>query len=118
MAWTIGIRHPREPERLLTRVAVQDAAVCTSGDYERRLADGASHLVDARARRPADGIASATVVAPQTMLADALSTAAAVMPVADALAFLEAQGVHGYLVTPSLEVHTTSGWRDLAPTAR
>ena len=117
LAWTIGLRHPRDRDRLLTRVAVEDAAVCTSGDYERRLADGASHLVDPRARRPADGIASATVVAPQAMLADALSTAAAVMPVAEAIAFLEAQGVHGYLVTTALDVHTTAGWRDLGPLA-
>jgi hypothetical protein len=48
-SWTVGIRHPRESHALLTRVAITDAALCTSGDYERRVADdtaGEHHLLD------------------------------------------------------------------------
>ena len=33
--WRIGIRHPRRHAELLTSLRITDAAVCTSGDYER-----------------------------------------------------------------------------------
>lgn len=41
--WRIGVRHPRRPESICTLLAVEDAAVCTSGDSAR-----GPHLVDVR----------------------------------------------------------------------
>lgn len=115
--WTVGIRHPRRPDALVARVTLRDAAVCTSGDYERPLADGASHLLDPRAGRAAAEVASATVIAPRAMVADALSTAAAVLGVEAGIAFLEAQGVDGLLVTRDLAIHATRGWSHHAAAA-
>ena len=37
--WRIGVRSPRDPSRLLGKLAVRDAAVATSGDYAVRLGD-------------------------------------------------------------------------------
>lgn len=76
--WRIGIQHPRRSDRLLTRLALQDAAVVTSGDYERYFErDGRRyhHLFDPRTGYPATACRSVTVVAPSAMLADALATA-------------------------------------------
>lgn len=108
--WRVGIRHPRTPGALLARVAARDCAVCTSGDYERPLADGRSHIHDPRTASPTTDVISATVIAPQAMVADALSTAALVLGSEAGLALLEAQGVEGLLVTPSLSQHATAGW--------
>ena len=33
--WSIGIQHPRDPERIMARISVSDTAVATSGDYEK-----------------------------------------------------------------------------------
>ena len=33
--WRLGIRHPRSPGKVLGVLRVSDAAVATSGDYER-----------------------------------------------------------------------------------
>ena len=105
--WTVGIRHPRNEREILETITVSDAAVCTSGDYERRGPRG-HHLLDPRTRRPVEHVASVTVVAPTAMSADALGTAAFVLGPAEGLRFLERHGVDGFLVTPTLERHFTS----------
>ena len=47
--WSVGIRHPRG-DGLLDTLRVSDAAVCTSGDYERRHRCGTSHPGSAHRR--------------------------------------------------------------------
>jgi thiamine biosynthesis lipoprotein len=111
-AWTVGIRHPREHDEVLATLRVSDTAVCTSGDYERPASDdsGDHHILDARLGASANTIASATVIAPSAMVADALSTAVFVLGPAEGLALLERHGLEGLLVTPALERHATRGW--------
>ncbi len=113
--WRIGIRHPRRPDALCAVVGLGDAAICTSGDYERRSPgpDQGSHLLDPRSGRPVDGVASCSVVAPNAMLADALGTAASVLEPQQAIAWLEGQGVDALLFTPSLERYATPGFARL-----
>ncbi len=77
--WSIGIRHPRSDAELVEVVRVSNRAVCTSGDYEKRGADGGHHILDPRTGASANGVASVTVIAPTAMLADALATAAFVL---------------------------------------
>jgi thiamine biosynthesis lipoprotein len=80
--WRIGIQHPRDPQRLLATLEVEDVAVVTSGDYERYFEqDGRRyhHLFDPRTGYPATACRSVTVVAPSAMLADALATAVFVL---------------------------------------
>lgn len=110
-AWRAGIRHPRDPESLLATLRMSDAALCTSGDYERRVDDD-HHLLDARVGRTASGAASASVIAPTAMAADALATAAFVLGMDEAVEWLERQGVDGVMVSTSLDRRTTSGLAD------
>lgn len=107
--WSVGIRHPRDASAHIATLRVSDAAVCTSGDYERAGRDGEHHLVDARSGSTATLVASATVVAPSAMVADALATAAFVLGPVDGIAFLESQSVEGFIVTPALERFATRG---------
>ncbi|HVC33010.1 MAG TPA: FAD:protein FMN transferase [Chloroflexota bacterium] len=111
--WRVGIRHPRRVDAMIETVSVSDASVCTSGDYERRSESGdeSHHIVDPRTDRSPDAVASVTVIAPTTMLADALGTAAFVLGPTRGLALLESQGVDGLIVSPSLERFTTRGFR-------
>lgn len=107
--WRIGIRHPRQDAALLTTLQLTDAAVCTSGDYERPAPAPAvgHHLLDPRSERSPDAIASVTVVAPTALAADALGTAAFILGPRRGVRFLARQGVAGMIVTPDLLVHTT-----------
>jgi thiamine biosynthesis lipoprotein len=109
--WSIGIRHPRASGTVIESVRVRDAAVCTSGDYERPAPSGdGHHLIDPRSGESPSGVASVSVLADSAMLADALATAAFVLGPADGHAFLERLGVAGLLVTPDLQYIRTSGW--------
>jgi len=109
--WRVGIRHPRE-DGILRQLTVTDAAVCTSGDYERPAPSGGNdhHLIDGRSGECARTVCSATVLAPTAMVADAFATAAFVLGPVDGIAFLEAQDVEGLIVSASLEQHATRGF--------
>jgi thiamine biosynthesis lipoprotein len=103
--WSVGIRHPRRRDELVDRFPVADRAVCTSGDYER-----GAHILDPRDDDVARLVASATVVAPNAMLADALATAAFVLGPEHGIALLDRMGVEGLLITPDLERYRTTGF--------
>ena len=107
--WRVGIRHPRSPEAVAAVLRLTDVAVCTSGDYERPAPSGGHHIIDPHSGRSPDDLASVTVVAPNAMLADALSTAAFVLGPHRGLRLLESQGLNGLFLSASLERHMTPG---------
>lgn len=99
--WHIGIQHPRADGLMAQTLHLTDTAICTSGDYERRVGQGeewSGHILDPRTRRAVTDLASVTVVAPTAMAADGLSTAAMVLGRSAGLKFLEEQGVGGLLM--------------------
>ncbi len=109
-AWRIGVRHPRRPGELLTSLRITDAAVCTSGDYERRDdADNSHHILDPVNGTSSRAALSATVIAPTALVADALSTAVFVLGPEAGLDLLSREGVDGMIVGPDLGVVTTAG---------
>jgi thiamine biosynthesis lipoprotein len=73
-AWRVGIRHPLIVDKLATVLAVRDAAVATSGAYER-----GEHVRDPFTGRAPAGVLSVTVVGPSLTFADAYATAAFAM---------------------------------------
>ncbi len=77
--WRIGLRHPFGPGLLATLPTRGREAVVTSGTYERwrRLPEGglATHVLDPASARPAQALASVTVVHPSAAWADASATA-------------------------------------------
>jgi thiamine biosynthesis lipoprotein len=103
--WSVGVRHPRRDREVIHTLRVSDQAVCTSGDYER-----GAHIVDPATGFPAEKIASATVVAPSAMLADALATAAFVKGPEAGIELLSRVGVEGLIFTPDLRRFETTGF--------
>ena len=72
--WRVGVQHPRERDRVAAVLSLTDAAVATSGAYER-----GEHIVDPLTRRPARGALSVTVLGRDLATADAYATAAFAM---------------------------------------
>jgi thiamine biosynthesis lipoprotein len=106
--WSVGIRHPQRDREAIEILRVSGAAVCTSGAYERPAPGGGGHhILDPRSGGSADEVASATVVAPHALLADALATAAFVMGPAEGIRLLERAQVEGVLFSRSLERFAT-----------
>ena len=83
--WTIGVQDPFHPEENavpLMTLRARDRAIATSAAYERPYRIGNrrySHIFDPRTGRPAEGIASATVVADDNVAANALATTLCVL---------------------------------------
>lgn len=80
--WQVGIRHPRDASAVAMRVPVSDVAVSTSGDYERFfIQDGerVHHIINPSTGKSSKGLVSVTILAPQGIDADALSTSIFVM---------------------------------------
>jgi FAD:protein FMN transferase len=101
--WRVGIRHPWRADALAC-VIVADAAVATSGPYER-----GAHLIDPATGRPASRAASATVTGPSLALADALATGVAVGG-DEALAVVAGlDGYAAYLIRPDGSETDTGG---------
>lgn len=67
--WRVGIREPGNPAEIATVVAVADAAVATSGTYER-----GEHIWSPGSGPPV-GPRSVTMMGPELGVADALATA-------------------------------------------
>ena len=115
--WVVGIRDPFS-DGLVGAVSVRDAAVVTSGGYQRYFEeDGVryGHIIDPQTGRPADsGLASVTVTGAEGVLCDGLSTAVYVMGL-DAAAELwrENAGFELALVTDGGEIYITEGLEDV-----
>ena len=107
--WSVGIRHPRRERELITSLRVSNQAVCTSGDYERR-----DHILNPHTSKSVSEVASATVIAPRAMLADALATAVFVLGPQEGINLLNRVGVEGLILTPDLQRFETGGLRRVA----
>jgi thiamine biosynthesis lipoprotein len=82
--WMIGIQDPRNESLVAIRIPLEDEAISTSGDYERYFdEDGIRyhHIMQPQTGEPAKGMHSATIVGPDAVITDALSTSAFIMGV-------------------------------------
>jgi FAD:protein FMN transferase len=113
--WRVGIQDPRNRARWFAVLELRDGSLSTSGDYERLFeVDGVRyhHILDLRTGLPARGCRSVTVLAPDGMTADALSTAAFVLGPRNGLRLLrEFPGAQGIVVDEENRVHVSEGLR-------
>jgi len=80
--WRIGIQDPLKRDGIVEVLNLPDAAVTTSGNYERFYTIGEkrfSHIIDPVSGYPQDKVISATVIAKTAEQADAFSTTLCVM---------------------------------------
>jgi thiamine biosynthesis lipoprotein len=100
LPWRVGIRHPREADRLAAEIALLSGALATSGDYERFIeVDGRRycHILDPRTGWPAHGLSSVTVISDRCLVAGSLSTAA-MLKGRDGPAWLDGLGVRHLVI--------------------
>jgi thiamine biosynthesis lipoprotein len=93
--WRIGVRDPRNGDRLIDIVEISNQAITTSGDYEQFYEiEGKrfSHIINPLTGYPQQGIVSATVIAPSAVEADVFSTALMVWPATQGMDFINQQG--------------------------
>jgi thiamine biosynthesis lipoprotein len=81
--WMVGIRDPRKGEgNVIARIPLVDAAISTSGDYERFFEENGvryHHIIDPHTGHSASKVRSATVIGPYATRTDGLSKTAFVL---------------------------------------
>ncbi len=80
--WIVGIQDPRNKQKQAVRLPLENEALSTSGDYERYFeADGIRyhHILQPTTGKSAAEVQSVTIVGPQSIMTDALSTSVFVL---------------------------------------
>jgi thiamine biosynthesis lipoprotein len=119
--WVIGIRHPDRKEEVIARIPLEDAAISTSGDYERYFdEDGVRyhHIIDPHTGKSASKVRSATIIGPTATRTDGLSKTAFVLGAEKAIEiYNRLEGIDAIVVKPDGQVLYTKGLEspDAAP---
>ncbi len=111
--WVVGVRDPRSEDGVAVRLPLADEAISTSGDYERYFEeDGVRyhHILSPATGRPARGVYSASVIGPDAVLTDGLSTSVFVLGVERGLALIEElPGYETIVIDASGHMHYSTG---------
>jgi thiamine biosynthesis lipoprotein len=96
-SWRVGMQDPESKgeQKIIGSVYIKDAAVVTSGDYQRfYTVDGKAynHIIDPETLMPASRFAAVTVIADDPATADMLSTCLFILPEEQGRAILEETG--------------------------
>lgn len=113
----VGIQHPdRLTGIVMGRIAVKDACVVTSGDYERYYeVNGVRyhHILDPRTGYPArSNLRSVTLIGGSALELDALTTAVFVLGEEEGARLIQQAGVEAVFVTDKLDVFCSAGLRE------
>jgi thiamine biosynthesis lipoprotein len=109
--WMVGITNPLNKDRVFSWFPVVDAAVATSGNYEKFVEfDGVkySHIIDPRTGYPSTGLVSVTIFAKSAELCDALATSVFITGTETGLNIIDQiKGVECIIVDDRNTIHTS-----------
>jgi len=113
--WKIGIQNPVETSEIVKVLQMADAAVATSGNYQRYFMYRGRryhHILDPATGWPAGRAQSATVIAPTTEQADAWATILFIRSAPDGIALLnKVPGISGMVIDAAGGIHYSDGFR-------
>jgi thiamine biosynthesis lipoprotein len=117
--WLVAIRHPDNPNKVVTRIPLSDSAVSTSGDYERYFDEGGvryHHIIDPHTGHSASKVRSATILAPTATQTDGMSKTAFVLGPEKAMEIINRMPEYdAVFVLPDGRVLYSNGLRPAAP---
>ena len=82
--WMVGVQDPRDSTQVAVTIPLENEAISTSGDYERFFEEEGEryhHIIEPSTGQPAGEVHSSTIIGPDAVLTDALSTSVFVMGV-------------------------------------
>ena len=113
--WMTGVRNPRAKDKKdsIVVIPLSDTAVSTSGDYERYfIKDGVRyhHIISPKTGKSAKASQSVTVLGPDTVTTDGLSTTLFVLGPKKGLELAEKlDGIDAVIIDAEGKIHYTSG---------
>ena len=115
--WNVGIQDPNDPESLVDTVRVTDTSVVSSGAYQRFYTVGGKkygHIIDPETLFPAERYAGVTVIAGDSAIADALSTALFILPLDGGKALAAKYGAAAVWVYTDGKTETTGDYKAIS----
>ncbi len=106
--WSIGIVHPTIEDTAIATIELQDGAITTSGGYERYFEiDGTrySHLINPKTGFPVESLLSASVTAPQAVVAGSMTSIALLKNESEGIDWLDSCEVPFLAVDQQLNCH-------------
>jgi FAD:protein FMN transferase len=117
--WLVAIRHPDDPNKVVTRIPLKDAAMSTSGDYERYFDENGvryHHIIDPKTGHSARKVRSATIIGPTATQTDGMSKTAFVLGPEKALEIINRMPEYdAVFVDPTGKVFYSNGLRPAEP---
>lgn len=108
-SWMVAITNPLNKEKAFSWLPIDNAAVVTSGNYEKFVSFNGirySHIIDPRTGYPSTGIISVSVMTSNAEFADAISTSVFVMGVETGLNFInQLKGVECIIVDDQNKIY-------------
>ena len=111
--WMIGIQHPRKKQAVALSIPLTDTAISTSGDYERFFLSNDErihHIINPQTGKSAKQSWSATVIGPDAITTDALSTTIFILGAEKGLKLINSlDNIDAIIIDSSGVVHYSSG---------
>jgi len=110
--WKIGIRNPREKDKIIEIIKITEKAVATSGDYERYLmikGKKYGHIVNPKTGKTVEEFpASVTIIASDCTTADGLATGCFVLGAKKGIELLnQLKGIEGIIIDGDMKIYRT-----------
>jgi thiamine biosynthesis lipoprotein len=111
--WVVGVQDPNGGENYLHTLYLNRGSMVTSGDYQRCfMVDGKiyHHIIDPVTLYPSQYFRSVTILCEDSGLADALSTAAFLLPLEEGMALVKKAGAEAMWVDAEGNITCTEGF--------
>lgn len=116
--WIIGIQHPRKKQAVGLRIPLSNSAISTSGDYERYFISNGErvhHIIDPHTGKSSHGAWSATIIGPDAISTDALSTSVFILGTQKGLQLIDSlPAFDAIIIDTHGVVHYSSGLQEPA----
>ena len=111
--WMLGVKHPRQENKVVLRLPLSNVAVSTSGDYERFFIEDGNrihHIISPKTGKSASENWSVTVIGDSALKTDALSTTLFVMDLKSAMELVDKlKDVDAIIIDANGKMHYSSG---------
>jgi thiamine biosynthesis lipoprotein len=114
--WNVAIRDPRNKQNVVAVIPLVNAAISTSGDYERffmkKSGERVHHIIDPKTGKSAHGVISVSVIAPDATTTDGLTKSVFLKGPKEGIAFIEGlkmPGVEAVIIDEQGKMHFSKG---------